>query len=295
MHATTQDVTVVFVAYNSSRILPDVLNLLHELPHIVVVDNGSSDDLAVRLREQFPHVRLIQSEFNRGFGRANNLALEQITTPYALLLNPDCLLDTAALQHLLDASGRYPEAAILAPKLFDSSGSIGRCYGPSFLSRVRSEILEPQGDLCSEFLTGAAMLLRMDLMRAVGYFDPWFFLYYEDDDLCMRARQAGHTLVLVNQATATHRVKQSSTPSLRNAFRRDYCQTLSKFYITRKYRGALRAWLTCGRILLGSLLALPIHLLFFNRRRLTTTLARLAAALTAPRELSARHCLVHHN
>ena len=80
-------------------------------------------------------------------------------------------------------------------------------------------MIDPEGDLCSEFLTGAAMLLDMAKLRArVGFFDPWFFLYLEDDDLCLRVRAAGLSLVLVNDASVLHRVKQSSAPSRRLDF-----------------------------------------------------------------------------
>lgn len=288
-------ITLVMVLYNSTRILPETLPLLAPLRNLILVDNGSSDGSAELAQRLLPQAQVLQLPRNLGFGRANNLALAQVQTPFALLLNPDCLIEPPSLQALLDAAERYPQAAILAPKLFDAPGQLGLCYRPAFYDPQPREIIEPQGDLCAPFLTGAAMLLRMDLMRSVGFFDPWFFLYYEDDDLCLRVRRAGHALVLVNAATVMHRVRQSSTPSARNAFRRDYCLTLSKLYILRKTFGGAHAWRAWLRVLLGSLLTLPLHLLLYNRRRLIRSAARLCATLTAPRELSAKHCLVHED
>ncbi|HEX7385050.1 MAG TPA: glycosyltransferase family 2 protein, partial [Burkholderiaceae bacterium] len=206
------EVTVVVVTYNSRAILRETLPPLAGLPHLVVVDNASRDDTVASVRALAPRATLIEAGANLGFGRANNLALERVTTPYALLLNPDCLLQPGpreALEALLAAARRYPDAAILAPRLYDAPGVLGLCYRPAFWQAQPKTLLDPEGDVCSEFLTGAAMLLDMARLRAVGFFDPWFFLYLEDDDLCLRVRRAGHSLVLVHDATVLHRVKRS--------------------------------------------------------------------------------------
>jgi N-acetylglucosaminyl-diphospho-decaprenol L-rhamnosyltransferase len=284
-------VTVVAVTYNSARILPKMLEPLRGLPHLVIVDNASSDgtpEVAARIA---PQATVLRAPRNLGFGRANNLALERVTTPFALLLNPDCVIQPEAIERLVAAAHRYPEAAILAPKLYDAPGKLGLCYRPGAFAPQPRELLDPAGDLCSEFLTGAAMLLRMDAMRRVGFFDPWFFLYLEDDDLCLRTRRAGHALVLVNEATVLHGVRQSSAPSAALDFRRAYCLTLSKLYLAKKHLGGGRALAEGLRILAAAALTLPLYALTLNRRLLIRSWARLLAALRAPARLAAPHCL----
>jgi len=284
-------VTVIVVTYNSRSILRRTLPQLAALPHLIVVDNRSADDTVATLRSLAPNATVIEAGANLGFGRANNLALERVTTPYALLLNPDCMLGAGTIDALVDAARRYPDAAILAPKHYDAPGVLGLCYRPRFWDPQPRALIEPEGDLCSEFLTGAAMLLAMAKMREVGFFDPWFFLYLEDDDLCLRARAAGHSLVLVNAAHVEHHVKQSSAPSRRLDWRRAYCMTLSKFFVVRKHRGAGRCAAAVLRVGIGALLALPLHALRWDRQRLLRNAARLAAALAAPARLNARHCI----
>jgi N-acetylglucosaminyl-diphospho-decaprenol L-rhamnosyltransferase len=286
----TDQVTVVLVTYNSRRILPLALASLAGLPHVTIVDNGSRDGTPALARELMPHATVIEAGANLGFGRANNLALRQVTTPYALLLNPDCELQPGAMVALLAAVQRYPEAAIWGPKIYDAPGQLGLCYRPPFYAPQPKALIDPEGDLCTEFLTGAAMLLNMRLMREVGFFDEWFFLYFEDDDLCLRARQAGHPLLLVNDAHVLHRVKQSSAPSWKLVFRRAYAMTLSKFYVQRKHFGPSKLAGMVLRIGLGSLLSLPLQALSFNRERTMRTAGRLAAAVMAPSRLRARHC-----
>lgn len=284
-------VTYLLVTYNSARILPRALPSLAAAPHVVVVDNGSSDDTAAMVRRLLPQARLIEAGANLGFGRANNLGLEQVRTPFALLLNPDCILAPGALEELVAAAERYPDAAIVGPKLFDAPGVPSLSFRRAFYERQPKGVTEAEGDLCADFLTGTAMLLNMAAMRRIGFFDPWFFLYFEDDDLCLRVRRAGGSLVLAAHAVGEHLVQQSSPPSLRNRFRRVYCHTLSKIYIERKYLGRARAARTWLRMTVGSLISLPIYALTLQRHRAWRNLARLWACLRAPARLHAPRCM----
>src|SRR5690606_6396288 len=86
---------------------------------IIVVDNASKDGTRDMIKRDFPKVTLIENPRNDGFGPANNIALNRVDTEYALLLNPDAVLNTGALDNLLAASKNYPDAAILAPGLYD--------------------------------------------------------------------------------------------------------------------------------------------------------------------------------
>lgn len=288
--AGAADVTLILVTYNSAGILSWSLPALAECAHVVIVDNRSSDDTLAVARRLLPHARIIEAGRNLGFGRANNLGLLAATTPYALLLNPDSRLHAGALDALCVAAKRYPRAAIFAPVLYDAPGVVGDFFrGPYFAPRS-DPAPEPAGDLCAEFVTGAAMFIRLHPLREIGFFDPWFFLYFEDDDLCLRVRRAGHSIVVVHDASVEHHVRHSSPASIRTTFRRSYCMTLSKFYITRKYFGRGRCAAMALRVGLGSMFALLPQLLLLRRERLLRHLARVGAALFTWRHLRRRHC-----
>lgn len=289
--AAPPDITPVLVTYNSAAILPWSLPALRACATVIVVDNHSSDATEAVVRSLLPQALFIQAGRNLGFGRANNLGLAAVTTDYALLHNPDARLDADALWALHAAALRYPEAAVIAPTLYDAPGQVGDFFrGPFFTSAVRPAP-EPAGDLCAEFVTGAAMLLNLRLMREVGFFDPWFFLYFEDDDLCLRVRRAGHPIVVAEAARIEHHVRMSSAPSKRTVLRRAYCMTLSKLYITRKYLGRRRCVMLALRLGAGSLLALPLVLLSLRHERVLRHAGRCAAALMAWRHLRRAHCL----
>ncbi len=284
------DITPVLVTYNSAQILEWSLPALAGCTEVVVVDNHSGDATEAVVRRLLPQARFIQAGQNLGFGRANNLGLAAVTTPYALLHNPDARLDPGALWALHDAAQRYPEAAIIAPVLYDAPDQIGDFFRGPFFAPAVQPAPEPDGDLCTEFVTGAAMLINLAQMREVGLFDPWFFLYFEDDDLCLRVRRAGHPIIVAKAARIEHHVRQSSAASARTTLRRVYCMTLSKLYITRKYFGSARCAALALRMGIGSLIALPVMLLALRRERLFRHAARCGAALMAWHHLRRTHC-----
>ncbi|MEN9764389.1 MAG: N-acetylglucosaminyl-diphospho-decaprenol L-rhamnosyltransferase, partial [Pseudomonadota bacterium] len=121
-------VTILVVTYESRHCLEDLSPLLSACPQVAVVDNASRDGTAPQAQALWPHARVQVMPRNEGFGAANNAGLRQISTPLALLLNPDCRLDIPALLTLIRAAEAFPEAAILAPQLTDSQGRKDQSY-----------------------------------------------------------------------------------------------------------------------------------------------------------------------
>ncbi|MBC8241645.1 MAG: glycosyltransferase family 2 protein [Alphaproteobacteria bacterium] len=217
-------VTRIIVSYNSATVLPACLDALSGVPTIVV-DNQSSDQSPAICRAR-DDVHLIEAPGNLGYGAGNNLGLANCETPYVLIINPDAVLDAENLEILLTAAATYPEAALIAPCIINADGSTERTDDRALHRRVgygRKRIdPRPEGPMCSEFLSGAVLLARTDILRSLGGFDERFFLFYEDDDLSWRVIEAGYSNVLVPAACAIHTSGTSSTPSLRTAYRRDY-------------------------------------------------------------------------
>ena len=290
-----QEVTPVLVTYCSAKILPWSLPAVQHCAQLIVIDNNSNDDTVDVAHALVPHVQVIQAERNLGFGRANNLALQAVKTPYALLINPDAQVQDGAIEALWSAAQRHPQAAILAPVIFDSPGVVGASFHDGTEKCARLPPIVPDGDLCVNFVSGAAMLLNLQQIKTIGFFDPWYFLYGEDDDLCIRIRRAGLAIMVIPQAQVEHHTRESSVPSLRTTFRRAYCMTLSKFYITRKYQGPARCLAMILRIGIGSCIALPIHLLLLRSERALRMAGRIAASAMAWRRVRAAHCFEPSN
>ena len=270
-------VTVVIVTYNSAHCLPALAEGLRGVRHVVVVDNASDDDLEVQLPLVLPQAVLIKNQKNQGFGAANNRALATVTTPYALLLNPDCLPTPSFLAGLWQAAARFPDAAILAPHLIRRNGTPEVSYRwPA--THWDSRGPAASGPCCVGFVCGAVMLLNMAVMRKIGFFDETFFLYYEDEDLCQRVFLASQQIVLVPELEITHLSRGSvkGPNPLKSEFIRGYHHAQSKLVFERKYFGAAHAqrlrWKTLG---LAVLTLLP-RLLLPQPRYLARLLGRMA-------------------
>ncbi|MCO5092165.1 glycosyltransferase family 2 protein [Bosea sp. (in: a-proteobacteria)] len=230
-------VTAIVVSYDSAQVLPACLSALAaEGIGAIVVDNASGDasaEIAARYG-----ARVLRSARNEGYGRANNLGARAAATPFILIVNPDLEIQPGAVAALLAAAEAYPDAAAFAPRLIEPSGRVflqpRSLLSPDHLNRARRIVL-PEGDACLPFLSGACLLLRREVFLALGGFDPAIFLFYEDDDLCRRLREAGHALVHVHGAEARHGRGQSSAPSPQRRFTARWHLAWSQCHVARKW------------------------------------------------------------
>lgn len=188
---------------------------------LLVVDNGSTDGSVTRIQGGFPQGELMISKENRGFAGGANLALRRALeagADWIFLVNNDTLVDAEAVAKLV--AHVQPNVAILAPLIY-YEGERERIWSAGGV--LRPWILEKQGDdrgkldagqwpgpVERDFVTGCGMLLSRQLLEQVGLFDERFFMYYEDMDLCLRARQAGLRILLVPAAKMWHKVARSS-------------------------------------------------------------------------------------
>ncbi|KRE13961.1 glycosyl transferase [Bosea sp. Root381] len=234
---TASPITAIVVAYDSAEVLPDCLSALavEGIPAIVV-DNASEDGSAEVARAHGATV--IRNPRNEGYGRANNIGVAASHSPYVLIVNPDVEIRPGAGAKLLAAAGRYRDAGMLAPRIVEPSGRVflqpRSLLSPPHLNRSGAMPI-PEGDSCLPFLSGACLLIPRELFISLGGFDPRIFLFYEDDDLCRRMRDAGHALVHVHEAEAGHGRGRSSAPSPERRFKARWHLAWSEGYVAGKY------------------------------------------------------------
>ncbi len=270
-------VTVLTVTYNSSHCVPALAEGLRTVPHVVVVDNASEDDSCAALALALPAARCLRLPHNQGYGAANNAGLAWVTTPYVLLLNPDCLITAAHISALVAAAQTWPQAALLAPQLLDAQGRPQLNYSwPRAAWKPRSAGAE--GVLNVGYACAAVLLLNRAQLAHCGaletpqhtLFDTRFFLYYEDEDLCLRVFQRRGQILLLPQIEVTHLSRGSvkgRTP-LRAEYWRGFHHAQSKIIFIDKHAGrrlAQRARLrtlaaAAAHLLLRVLLPSPKHL-----------------------------------
>lgn len=259
------EITVVSVTYKSEPLVESMARTLQPFPHVVVVDNGSADATASRLKQLLPTARVIERPTNAGFGAANNQAMREVATPFVLLLNPDCEIVPETVRTLLDTLKRYPTAGMVSPQTWVNDQAPQMCFRPAFFEPHPSGRYRVPDAVCStRWLRASCLLIRSDVYRLIGGFDEDFFLYYEDDDLCLRMQQAGFGCLLEPAANVRHAGGGSSRPSWRTTFRKHFNYALSRHLAIGRYVGAAAARRYLCKTLWGAPLAAPLYLLLFR-------------------------------
>lgn len=254
--------------FNSSHCLPALQASLSEFSSVIFVGNGSDDQSAEQAQSALPRAQVIALPQNLGFGTANNRALQGVSTPFALLLNPDCEISPEAVKRLVNTAQQFPQAAVVAPQLLKANGLTDINYRwPNLLWKSQGPGVA-DGPACVGFVCGAAMLQRMEAFADTGFFDERFFLYYEDDDLSMRLFQAQRPMIIDPQATALHRsrgsVRGNKPPT--SEYLRGFHHVQSKLTFASKYKGLPAARRLQRRTALTASVALVLRLLLPSPR-----------------------------
>jgi N-acetylglucosaminyl-diphospho-decaprenol L-rhamnosyltransferase len=272
------ELTVIIVTYHSAHCIEDLAPALKEMPQVVFVDNASTDETVKKIRECLPNAQLLLNDHNQGFGAANNRALREISTPFALLLNPDTLPDHDFFGKMIQAAKQFPEAAMIAPQLVrkNDSEEINYRWPRSYWV---SKGPGADGPCCVGFLCGAAILLNMKNMLPIGFFDEDFFLYYEDEDLSQRVFKAVAPMMVVPHIRLKHLSRGSvkGHAPLKSEFLRGYHHAQSKLFFERKH-GKNVEWLRWKTLGLA-LLLLPLRLLLPQPKYVARLLGRVVGLL----------------
>jgi len=210
-------VAVVVVNWNG---WPDTLACLRSLAaleppgcaHTIVVDNGSADDSVERIAAEFPGVDVVRSADNLGFAGGANLGIRRalkLGVDFVWLLNNDATVEPDTLRALL-AEADDRRVGIVGGVLVDpEEPDRVLAWGGGFVGPLgTTTALDGPGRL-PDYVEGSSMLVRTALLERVGLFDEAFFFYYEDADLCRRAREAGWRIAVAPSARVAHAVGAS--------------------------------------------------------------------------------------
>jgi GT2 family glycosyltransferase len=248
--------SIIIVSFNARADLERCVDSLAEHPpavpsEVIVVDNGSSDGSAEAARRR-PGVRVIAIGGNRGFAAANNAGIRESTGAYLLLLNSDTIVPAGAIDRLLAALDRHPDAAAAGPRLIDADGraelSFGRMIGPiTEWRRQRLMRRHARADAAAialiermtrqeqfpDWISAACLLVRRADADAVGLLDERFFMYTEDVDFCAALRARGRRVLFTPDAEVVHlrgRSAASAPAATRAAYRRSHLAFYEKHY-----------------------------------------------------------------
>lgn len=200
-----KEVTIIILTYKSAHIIENCLkNIIGKGYRIIIVDNGSNDNIAEILQKNYPNsgIELILLENNVGFSNGNNIALKEVKSKYAFLLNPDAIIDEKSIDNMVVEADKYDQVAMVNPIFFSEENP------------TKEQIAKRSNNFKNnikyiEFICCGASLMKMDIFRKIGFLDENLFLYGEDDEISHRVITNNYKNILVKNAICSH-INQAS-------------------------------------------------------------------------------------
>jgi GT2 family glycosyltransferase len=225
------DLSLCIVTLEARDFLRDCLQSIGEATthityEIIVVDQNSQDGTPEMIKNDFPHVKLIESTENDGFVGGSNRAMRAGHGRYLALLNPDTIILPGALDLLCAFLDSHPDAGVVGPKVLNVDGSLQepcrrgdprpwavisyfsglakRFPDKAFFNGYLLTHLDEDQTYPVDGVSGCCMLVRKEVVEKIGYLDENFFIYQEDADYCLRTRNAGWKVYYYPEAKITH-------------------------------------------------------------------------------------------
>jgi len=258
---------VVAVTYSPGKALDGFLTSLTEATtrpvEVVLADNGSTDGAPERAAARYPHVRLLPTGGNIGYGPAANAGLADRTEGWALVANPDIRFESGSVDELLEVAARWPRAATVGPAIRTPDGQlypsardlpslstgVGHALlgwvwpGNPWTARYRREREAPR-ERTAGWLSGSCFLVDLEAFHSVGGFDPGYFMYFEDVDLAARLGDRGWLHVYAPSAVVEHEGGHATRREPHRMQRVHHTSALR--YLSHRYPGRLRMPLRAG-------------------------------------------------
>ena len=250
--------SIIIVNHQTKDFLKKCLSSISRLisggeSEIIVIDNNSADESVDMVKRDFPEVKLICLDENAGFSRANNIGIKNSKGKYLIFLNSDTEVDPSVIEGLIGYLEGDRKIGAVGCRQLDSNGNLQLSFGkfPTFYREIirkfmhfrllandrrTREYVETKynGEVDVDWLSGSCIAIPREVMEQVGVFDPAFFMYFEDIDLCHRIKQAGWRVCYNSHFTTLHH----GGITTRQDFTRSYLEhRKSQLHFCKKYYG----------------------------------------------------------
>lgn len=249
------EIAVIVLNWNNAvdtcRCLQSLQESDYRTHRVIIVDNGSTDDSVEIILRRYPHVTLLETHQNLGYAGGNNVGIRCAlyhNAEYIFILNNDVVLASDTLGKLIRSCQDRSHVGVVGPKIFhredpqriQSAGGIvddrGDCHF-RFVDEIDIGVDEKINHPTTvDFVSGCAMLISRACLETTTGFDERFFMYYEDVDLCYRARKAGFTVLYAPLARAWHRrpdINSTTPPYITYYMNRNHLLFLTKNRVSK--------------------------------------------------------------
>lgn len=224
---TSPKVSIIIVNWNGHGDTIECLESLRDLKYpnydIIVVDNGSTDESVKAIKERFSEVSILETGENLGFPGGNNVGLRHAFengADYAWLLNNDAVVDPYSLDYMVNALRTADDVAMVGSKIYYFDRRDVLWFAGAYTKwAIGKNIMigwgekdQGQFDLVRnvDTLTGCSMVVKRDICEKIGFMDESYFLYVEEVDWCLRARNHGYRCVFVPESVVYHKISSST-------------------------------------------------------------------------------------
>ena len=282
MSISRQTLTIVIVTFKSEKVIDNCIKSISDQIKIIIVDNSNDQNFKDSLEKKYKNVECILSSSNLGMGSGNNLGLNNVKTDYALILNPDVILQENTISEIINESKKIESFAVLAPLSEDQKN-------PNYkIKQNDKKNINNLNPFKVKSVDGFAMLLNLkeinqiDDFRNKKYFDENFFMYLENDDFCKRLSQCNQNIYIIPKSKIKHLGAKavSDEYAYEVELSRNWHWIWSRFYYNKKYSGFLYALIN-GLPVFLSATAKVLFYFFINKKKKQIYLQRCRGYLNA--------------
>jgi|TARA_B110000259_G_scaffold155204_1_gene176159 N-acetylglucosaminyl-diphospho-decaprenol L-rhamnosyltransferase len=275
MTLSLNNLTFVIVTFKSEHIIHECIKSLPKDSKIIIIENSNNKELKKDLEEMYSMIEVIVQE-NSGMGAANNVGIGLCKTDYAFVINPDVKFYNNTLNEMINFSSNSDDYCILAPISDD-------VRFPNYKIKNK-EIANNDNDYLSvDSVDGFAMLINKNKFKDNIYFDENFFLYLENDDLCLRKKNENNIIYVLKKAKINHLGGKSHSVIYEKEieYSRNWHWMWSKFYFNKKYYGYFIAFKETFPIMISSIIKFIYYLIIFNKFKRHVYFMRISGILNS--------------
>ena len=271
MDINIENTTFIIVTYKSEKIVHSCLDSLPENSNKIVIENSQNLQLKKDLESTYKNLKVIINE-NSGFGASNNLGIKECNTQFAYILNPDVTFKKDTFDNLCKSCLDISDFSIVSPIHSDKNYpnyKIKKKY--NFISDNIIEV---------DDLDGFSMLVNKNNFDESDYFDENFFLYLENNDLCLRVKKNNQKIYVIKNSIIEHRGGASSDPNFSQIeYLKNWHWMWSKFYYHHKHDSYLYAFMKIFKNLISAFIKTIFYTILRNNKKKDFYKARLSGCI----------------
>ena len=277
MSISGQNLSIVIVTLRSEKVIDRCISSINKNLPIIVVENSDNLKFKNYLENNYKNVQCILSKENLGTGAGYNIGIKFSKTDYVYVINPDITLEVNALDEIFLASKKLDDFSILSPISSDVNF-------PNFgMIKEKKNYEEKNLPFKVKYVDGFSMLLNKKKFKNNNYFDENFFMYWENNDICIRVINDGGSVFIVPKAKIKHLGAKAVDPKFFKEVElsRNWHWMWSTFNYHRKYKGFFISLLIVLPKLISAIIKILIYTLIFNKEKKKIYYQRLSGLINA--------------